>query len=259
MHSINVQGEYDSGRGRDGLGGVWPTDPYSDIASDVGNVYTAGWAGAPGLNAPKFVKSTGVTLDPAYAAKLARQRRIAPPPGKVVGVPTRAGMTRVGTPRGTRAPQRIKPPRRLPHRRRRPSKGEAMRNRTRFLHWIKRWNPHIYAQAVAAANRTQASGGTGALYGWFDDFTSKVADLGGKFLQFKTQKEILDAQMERLRSGLPPLETGQYAPTVGVQISPDPATTAHITGAIGTGLGKLATPLMLGGAALAAILLLRKK
>ena len=69
-----------------------------------------------------------------------------------------------------------------------------------------------------------------------------------QYLQFRTQKEILDAQLERMRAGLPPLQTSEYAPTVAVKV--DPGTTAEITGAIGTGLGRMLPFIAIGGLAL---------
>lgn len=139
-----------------------------------------------------------------------------------------------------------------------PSKAAKVANQKRFLRWLEAWNPQLHAAAVNAANAvTENDTGLGALNSWWDSFTDKISQLGSKYVQFRTQKEILDAQMERMRQGLPPLETGQYAPTVAIK--PDAGTTAEITSAIGSGIGKLSTPLMLAAAALGFFFLTKKR
>ena len=55
-------------------------------------------------------------------------------------------------------------------------------------------------------------------------------------------------QMERMRAGLPPLQTGEYAPTVAIKV--DPGTTRELTGAIGAGFGKMLPVIAIGGVAL---------
>ena len=138
---------------------------------------------------------------------------------------------------------------------RRVTRQELTRNRQQFINWLKRWAPRVYTYAKEAADREQArDGALNGLSGWFDSFMDKLTDAGGKYLQLRTQKDILDAQMERMRAGLPPLQTSEYAPTVKVQ--PDPATTKQITGAIGAGF-QGALPWVIGAGGL--LLLMGRK
>lgn len=122
--------------------------------------------------------------------------------------------------------------------RRAPRKVVRIRHRQQFINWLKRWAPQVYVGAKKRADVDQAHEGTlNGLGGWWESFSDGVVDLGGKVLQYKTQKEILDAQLERMRRGLPPLQTSEYAPTIAIK--PDAGTTREITGAIGAGFGQI--------------------
>ncbi len=113
------------------------------------------------------------------------------------------------------------------------------------MNWLKRWAPGLYSDAKAKADLVEKNEGTlEGLAGWWDTFSQSVTDLGGKYVQFRTQKDILDAQMERMRMGLPPLQTSEYAPTVAVK--PDAGTTREITTAIGSGISSLLPWLLVG-------------
>lgn len=143
------------------------------------------------------------------------------------------GKPRWGIPPGERPVGRH-----LPVSRRRSSKAATVRNRRSFVNWIKRWAPQLYADAKKQADVVERNeGALGNLGGWWDTFTEKLSDVGGKYLQYRTQREILKAQMDRMQAGLPPLQTSEYAPTI--QIKPDPGTTREITSAIGAGFGKM--------------------
>lgn len=134
-------------------------------------------------------------------------------------------------------------------RRRKPSRLQKIRDRRQFINWIKRWSPGLYAAAKAKADLVERNEATlGGLSGWWETFTEGLTDVAGKVIQFKTQKEILDAQMERMRQGLPPLQTSEYAPTIAIK--PDPGTTREITGAIGAGFGSLLPWIVAGGVGL---------
>lgn len=224
-----AQGHYYDGRGRSGLGMLGRKPERT------------------------FRVSTGVTRSPRYVepvftfprrpvALTFPRRPVAPikRPPHITGAPTRHA-------RGRRTHARFARPRR-------PSKAAMVRARKQFLTWLKKWQPQLYARAVASANQSaRQPGGLGQLHGWWDDLSAKLSDLGGKYLQFKTQKEILDAQLERTKQGLPPFETAHIAPTIAIR--PDPGTTAQITGAIGVGMERL-LPWVIGGVG-AAILLPR--
>ncbi len=221
MH--NAQGNYDSGRGRDGL---------NRVPSRFG-------AAVPTSGRPPAISgkpTPAPLLDPALLE-----------PGETgEGFTTRQRFSQLGL-WPPRAPSIYIRPTRA--RQRRPNKAALVRYRRQFLNWIKQWAPEIYVAAKKKADLTESEEGTlGQLGGWWETFSDSVGDLGGKYLQFRTQKEILDVQMERMRAGLPPLQTGEYAPTVAVKI--DPWTTRELTGAIGAGFGKMLPVIAIGGVAL---------
>ena len=137
----------------------------------------------------------------------------------------------------------------------RPSAAATIRHRQQFINWLKRWAPQVYAAAKKRADVAQLQGGTlNGLGGWWDTFTESVGNIGSQYLQFRTQKEILDVQLTRMQQGLPPLQTSEYAPTISIK--PDAGTTREITGAIGAGFGKF-IPWVAGGVGL--FLLLGRK
>ncbi len=137
-----------------------------------------------------------------------------------------------------------------------PRKQVTVRNRQQFINWLKLWAPALYADAKQKADVIErAEPSLGQLGGWWDTFTEKLTDIGGKYLQYRTQREILKAQLERMQAGLPPLQTSEYAPTIAFK--PDPGTTREITSAIGAGFGKLLPWLAVAGVAL--VVLMRRK
>lgn len=238
---VNAQGNYDSGRGADGLSAI------RYAASRFG-------AGVPMSDRP--LRITGkptppASLDPTQV--LPRGNR-APFESEFIkrkfSPATRRKKLTVG---------KIRPridPRRLPRPRKRLSKAATIRHRRQFINWVRNWAPEIYTAAKRKADQEErADGALGQLAGWWESFTTGVTDLGGKYLQFRTQKEILEAQLERMKQGLPPLQTSEYAPTV--VIKPDAGTTAEITGAIGAGFGKMLPFIAIGGVAI--LLLMRKR
>lgn len=210
---MNVQGQYNSGRGRDGLG----------------NVFSAGWTGDP----------------PIRGGGLAQAKR----PPWITGDPGRANRNRKV----------------LPFRRRKVSPAAKKLNREKFVAWLQEFSPGIAIAAAKHADAATQAAGLGqvtttvsepAATGWFDSFMTKAGELGSQFLAYRTQKQILDIQIERAEAGLPPLETSQLAPTIKVETTPE--ATRQITSAIGTGLKTLATPLLIAAAGIGLLLFLKK-
>lgn len=223
---VNAQGNYDQGRGADGLG---------QTATMIGSRYGAGvpYSRRPpaisGKPKPPSSLDPQLVLPRLYAARDIERLPI---------VAKKSGFWSPGR-SGTSVPRRRRPI----------SKAKQIRHRKQFIGWLKNWAPDLYATAKAKADAVQIGEGTlGQLAGWWESFTDSLTSVGGQYLQFRTQKEILDAQMERMRAGEAPLQTSQYAPTVSVKV--DPGTTAEITGAIGTGLGKMLPFIAIGGLAL---------
>jgi len=296
MDIINAQGNYDQGRGRDGLGFT----PFILRRS-----YSRYGTGTPMSNRPGHITGKpkpAASLDPQqvlprigvnYAGRTdyTREELLKRFPGysgpmattspitwtpkpkpfsmltdaekrlRILGTPILPGTIdkAVSVPiitidqGGVPIPRRARV--RTPAARTKPNKGKMIRNRQAFINWIKNWAPEIYAAAKLKADRVEASDGTlGQLAGWWDTFSDTLADLGGKYLQFKTQKEILEAQLERMRAGEPPLQTSEYAPTIAIK--PDPGTTREITGAIGAGFGKMLPWIAIAGVGV--ILLMRR-
>lgn len=216
MHATNAQGNYRTGRGADGLGAVYETSRF-------------------GTGVPMGDRPASLTMRRDVPASL-RPTLI---PQMSTGVTVRPSLVTTKLTPGVRTPTA------RPRRRRRVSKGTTIRSRRQFLNWIKDWAPQLYVVAKRKADQEDAQDNTlGSLTGWFDTFTDSLTKVGGQYLQLRTQKDILDAQMERMKQGLPPLQTSEYAPTVAVK--PDAGTTREITGAIGAGFGSM-LPWIAGG------------
>jgi len=237
MHmSVNAQGRYDQGRGADGLSAIR---------------YRPARFGAGVRMSDRPLHVTGKPRPPASLDP----RRV------FLRAPTAADMFRQKKP--AQASNKIRPGIKLPYGRsmwvpprKRLSKAATIRQRQQFVTWMRNWAPDIFAAAKHKADQAERTDGAlGQLAGWWETFSTSVTDLGGKYLQFQTQKEILDAQMERMKQGLPPLQTSEYAPTIAIK--PDAGTTAEITGAIGAGFGKMLPFIAIGGVAM--VLLMRRR
>ena len=269
----NAQGNYDQGRGADGLSAfAWRGSrygsgvPVSNRPARISGKPTP----APGLDpqyllprsivggALRIVRGTGTRM-PYRAYPGGSRTFIERGPGP--GFPIKsAGLIDPGQIPGVVTVTKITPAVRIARptlRRRAPrSKAAKIRRRQQFINWLKNWSPKLYMRAKAKADAVEAKEGTlGQLGGWWETFTENLTEVGGAVLQYKTQKAILDAQLERMRAGLPPLQTSEYAPTVAVKV--DPGTTREITGAIGAGFGKMLPFIAIGG--LAIFLMMRRK
>ena len=206
MFNHNAQGNYNQGRGRDGLGLVRAGSRFGAGVRTAERPLRVG--GRRSFDVDRSAATTFVRGDVP--------KGIARTPAQIY-LPAQAAVN---------------------VRRRKPSRLQKIRDRRQFINWLKRWSPKLYADAKAKADLVEQGEATlGGLGGWWDSFTESLTDLGGKYVQFQTQKEILDAQMERMRQGLPPLQTSEYAPTIAIK--PDAGTTREITGAIGAGFGSL--------------------
>jgi hypothetical protein len=241
---INAQGNYDQGRGADGLSAFTRVRAYR--TSRYGS-------GVPMSDRPPAISGKPLPppgLDPQY---LLPRLRVPWERG------TRGPTTTPAKIPGTVTVVKISPPGRVvraPVRRPLVSKAAKIRRRQQFVNWLKNWAPQLYARAKAKADAVEVDDATlGQLAGWWETFTENLTEVGGAVLQYKTQKAILDAQLERMRAGLPPLQTSEYAPTVAVKV--DPGTTAEITGAIGAGFGKMLPFLAIGGVVI--LLMMRRR
>ena len=242
---INVQGNYDQGRGADGLGFA---------RAYYGSRYGSG--------VPLSTRPPAISGKPTPAPLLDPQLVLPVPWGRGTRAPLPKSPGYFGPVNipGTVTVTKITPPERratiMPVRRPPLSKGAKIRRRQQFVNWIKNWAPQLYLRAKAKADAAEVNEGTlGQLAGWWETFTENLTEVGGALLQYKTQKAILDAQLERMRAGLPPLQTSEYAPTVAVRV--DPGTTREITGAIGAGLGKMLPFIAIAGVGI--LLMMRRR
>ena len=94
----------------------------------------------------------------------------------------------------------------------------------------------LFRSLVEATDQTNAMGGYGLgahavakpiatppKKSWWNNFTTAVGDVGGKFLQYKSQQKVLRLQLQRAKQGLPPLDMRRLAPVIKVQpeLSPE--------------------------------------
>lgn len=108
-----------------------------------------------------------------------------------------------------------------------------------FMNWLKTYEPTVYA---LAAKRFAIKTGGKEVYGLsgyeggisgLDDFMSTITDTIKNVLpavvQYKSQNKILDAQLQRAKMGMPPLNVEDYSPVMRVQPSFDPQSEAALT------------------------------
>lgn len=238
---INAQGNYRAGRGADGLEIRTPSRHGAGVPESGRPSRISGKPRPPPTLDPALISWGRGTLPPTWRIPWGRGTRIELTDprfrGKVLRRPRPPRPIKYGWRMG------------MPIRKRRVNKAKTIRHRQAFINWVKNWAPGLYVRAKKKADLVEATEGTlGQLGGWWDTFQESITDLGGKYLQFRTQKEILEAQLERMRAGLPPLQTSEYAPTIAIK--PDPGTTREITGAIGAGLGRMLPFIAIGGVAL---------
>jgi hypothetical protein len=105
---------------------------------------------------------------------------------------------------------------------------EALAARRAFVRWLKRAYPGVVEQletALEAVELERELSGVGQAEteegSWLDKLIGAAQQILPAYLQYEQQREVLDIQLERARAGLPPLETGQYAPSVQVGLDPE--------------------------------------
>jgi hypothetical protein len=129
----------------------------------------------------------------------------------------------------------------------------VVRNRRRFLSWMKRANPTAYKAIMRRAGLSvmSAEADPAASPSIWDSIVSGAKEILPTLVQARAQKQIFDAQLKRAKRGLPPLQTSEIAPTIRVETG--------VSRGTGEMLKQMAIPLTLGIAGLAAIFLLKKK
>lgn len=129
----------------------------------------------------------------------------------------------------------------------------SRRSRQQFINWFRNKHPDLYKKTIDRVG-TPPTGMAGlgveeTEQTWWQKFASTISNLGQQALAYKTQKELLDVQLQRANQGLPPLDMTNYQPRVLVSADPIALQTAAGT------LGKWILPL---GIAIGGFLLLRK-
>lgn len=142
------------------------------------------------------------------------------------------------------------------------NESATLKARLAFLTWLKDTHPKLYADAVEAPAGIAPAGVSG-IFDTISDAVGKIdfgkisdgiAKAGTAYLAVKSQKDLLKLNLARANSGLPPLDTTDYgiAPTVRTEIDIDPRLASGLR-------DSMTMPLLIGGAALLLVLLLRKR
>lgn len=101
----------------------------------------------------------------------------------------------------------------------------------------------VLRQIEANAPGTVASAQSSS-FDW-NSMMNNLTELVGVALQGKAQHDLLQANIERAKQGLPPLNAQQYMPGVNVGVSNDTKNTLYILAAMG--LGAVILPQLMGG------------
>lgn len=145
--------------------------------------------------------------------------------------------------------------------------SEAQRAaRRRFVDWLSKAYPGLVESLTAAlSNGPPTVRGLGQTnetqeQSLIDRIMGAAETILPAYLQYEQQKEVLDVQLERARAGLPPLEVGNYAPSV--QVGLDQQTIDRIMSEAASRAGQgvqMAGPWLIGLLALGAFLLLGRR
>lgn len=145
--------------------------------------------------------------------------------------------------------------------------------RAQFLTWLKESDPEAFEQILQKmgmdTNGNQVSLGdippiNYGLYGmgqtdgedtrtWWQKLADTVTSLGTAVIGYKTQKNILETNLQRAEQGLPPLDMSEGAPVVKTQVDISPEIMAKLQESAAAGMQNI---LLFGGIALAAFFLL---
>lgn len=135
-----------------------------------------------------------------------------------------------------------------------------------LLHWVKENDPFIFNLAKERYKlQTQGMGTvapTDTKSGFFSSFIDTVKNIVPAVIGYKQQKKIMDLQIERARTGQPPLDASAYAPVMRVEaaVSPEGEASARriAIDTVRSGIGDM-KPYLIGGLGLLAVFLLTKK
>jgi hypothetical protein len=135
----------------------------------------------------------------------------------------------------------------------------SAQSQVEFAQWLKNNHPALFERAISiASNSTNALNGLGAENGesFWSKFTTAALGLGTTYLALKNQRDAMKLNLERAKTGLPPIDMATSAPVVRTQIDMSPELTSRLVSNVG---GALQTPLILAGVALVALLFFMRK
>lgn len=79
--------------------------------------------------------------------------------------------------------------------------------------WFKKNDPFLYE--IARKRYELESGNTMSGFGdFFSSLADTVKNVGSSILQYNSQKDLVELQIERAKNNLPPLDSATYVPSV---------------------------------------------
>lgn len=149
----------------------------------------------------------------------------------------------------------------------------STRSKIQLAKWLQRNDPYLFRVAVKAAQIEKAQEkGMGNIFSAIGNIdwgsigsaaVSTVTKVAPALIQYKSQKKILDTNLKRAETGLPPIDYAEYQPTVKIAPEITPETEQVIqrvaTQAVSNTGDKLKEMLPYFAAGLGLILILKKR
>lgn len=138
-----------------------------------------------------------------------------------------------------------------------PEMNATAKARAAFITWLRDTNPEAYQAAMKRASSGSSLGDTAPAttgFSW-QKFIDAAAAATTAVFQTKAQRDMLKVNIERAKSGLPPMDTSFAAPVIRTQFDVSPEVAQSLQQSAQTGIMNIA---LIGGAALIAIMLLRR-
>ncbi len=137
-----------------------------------------------------------------------------------------------------------------------------VRSRLQFLTWARETFPDLYSAAMSAAENNTLSGL--GVHGeevtsesWWRKAAGAFTALGTTYLGLKNQRDIMQINLERAKTGQPPISGEDLtAPIVQTRIDLPPETIDRLTAGAGAQVNKM---LMFGAIALVGVLIFMRR
>lgn len=135
------------------------------------------------------------------------------------------------------------------------------RARLQFLTWLRKTSPAMYSDVVSKANQSTlgATEENGGGTSWWQKLATGVMAVGTTYLSLKNQRDALKMNLQRVESGLPPVDTSNLTqpPVIKTQIDLPPEIITRVTESAGQNVNKML--LVGGGIALIALMMMRNQ